>query len=1148
MHLSDITGTQFAQINAEMGNPGAPGTIYTSTDAKDNHITLSFIPTQDANLTAATPCPPDKAAQASGSLLYIDLSPMGLTKQELEAMTFTADGWAAEVYSDAQTVCFAPTNDTTIQSGAGNGQSFKLTGFTISNPPSSGSANLTASYYRIDDFTVGTLPGVTTFKVLFQAPPDRHDGDLQDVIALSLNRQIVITSPKAGSPLDNDLTMAFGPGSQQATVTAGPNTRFVVSFVYAKDQDGYGALCTPSEAVNFDLNGGLNADKWTITPDKDQQNPSWMLQPPTGKPIIGSGVQAVVNFDFSNIITKFRSGPTLMYVSYSGVPGYKDGSFVKLLFKAPHVTIDSFTVTPERSTLQDGSAEVTLKWQTENAGTISISGIGQDLTGKTSCKAPITRTTYFTLTAQGTEGANLGNVAVANVTAYVDPVVNSFDITPQSIEVNDFPDNVSLSWNVNTNGNVGLSSSLTGKDPNIYGKQGNITKSVTGPQMFTLQPDGAEGPWDNCLAQVSAFTPEASQVTLGGTGNGVAIPPNAGFVAVALGSQDQVVFISSVTGKTIGTGGAPVGKTPKGLAFSPDGKHLFVANKDDGTVSVIEVTATQSTTPYTFSVVKTVNVGGAPQQIAVSPDGKDVYVTVQQNGDGIGLLAVLSGTGNFGVQTTVSVGHRPIGVAVSNSGGQIFIANSLDQSITQIVKIGDSFRVSDTLENLPGTPAMLAITPDNTQLLVTIQNKNVVIGVSVNTFSSSLQTSYPVGDTPFGIDTFPGGGYALVANKEGASLTLLRTVATPGDQPQPGQTITLPKRPSYVAVGPSDSIAYASGTDLNVIELARYQASDQQVACESALTNVVLSPDNSTAVTWSRKDTHGSGLIAANLSAKVTTPYLSGTRPFDFAYSSSDPDTGYMCSAGSSDIAVLDTANFTTRESVAIPNKGQYTNRQPIAIRVSGMGDQVFVLVSDGDNQFSIVVIDASSATITDDVVMFTQRAKGNVFLALCPDGSKAVAVSSIDVKAWVLKRGTGGRYSVDSASIALGGVSVNAVAMSPDGATLYAVGQQQITFQITTVDMAKQTAKITDLNETTFEIDLTGLTVSPDGKWLFASDQTLVGLHMIDADSLRFLQTITWGSGVSGPMAIAVSNDGANVYLANQTSANLAIAEQTQK
>jgi YVTN family beta-propeller protein len=54
------------------------------------------------------------------------------------------------------------------------------------------------------------------------------------------------------------------------------------------------------------------------------------------------------------------------------------------------------------------------------------------------------------------------------------------------------------------------------------------------------------------------------------------------------------------------------------VRISPDGKHAYVSNFGDRSVSVIDTIAQ--------CVTETIDVGGHPEALAVSPDGHRLYV------------------------------------------------------------------------------------------------------------------------------------------------------------------------------------------------------------------------------------------------------------------------------------------------------------------------------------------------------------------------------------------------------------------------------------------------------------------------------------------------------------------------------------------
>ena len=61
-----------------------------------------------------------------------------------------------------------------------------------------------------------------------------------------------------------------------------------------------------------------------------------------------------------------------------------------------------------------------------------------------------------------------------------------------------------------------------------------------------------------------------------------------------------------------------VGQFPFGVAITPDGTKVYVANFDSNNVSVIDAA--------TKSVTAVVNVGQFPFGVAVTPDGTKIYV------------------------------------------------------------------------------------------------------------------------------------------------------------------------------------------------------------------------------------------------------------------------------------------------------------------------------------------------------------------------------------------------------------------------------------------------------------------------------------------------------------------------------------------
>src|SRR2546427_11932989 len=75
--------------------------------------------------------------------------------------------------------------------------------------------------------------------------------------------------------------------------------------------------------------------------------------------------------------------------------------------------------------------------------------------------------------------------------------------------------------------------------------------------------------------------------------------------------SDDVTVIDATTRKVVTT--IPVGKRPRGVAVSPDGRRVYVTNSNSDSLSVIDTKS--------LAVLRTVPAGPPPQGVALHPAG-----------------------------------------------------------------------------------------------------------------------------------------------------------------------------------------------------------------------------------------------------------------------------------------------------------------------------------------------------------------------------------------------------------------------------------------------------------------------------------------------------------------------------------------------
>jgi len=256
-----------------------------------------------------------------------------------------------------------------------------------------------------------------------------------------------------------------------------------------------------------------------------------------------------------------------------------------------------------------------------------------------------------------------------------------------------------------------------------------------------------------------------ASVPVGAAPIGVAVAPGGRFVYVAQHNANTVAVVSTNTNTVQAQISA--GTKPMGVAVSPDGSRLYVTNFltatasgagslwVNGTLTVVD-TATRT-------VVAILTVGTNPSGVAVSPDGSRVYVA----NAGSGTLSVVSAASNT-VSATIPVGANPVGVAASSNGQRIYVANSGAASVSVIDAA--TLAVSSTVL-VGGHATGVAVSDDSTRVVVSNSFDHSVSVIDAGTLAVTATTTAGIGQMPAGVAFVPGTSTALVANAKGASAS-----------------------------------------------------------------------------------------------------------------------------------------------------------------------------------------------------------------------------------------------------------------------------------------------------------------------------------------------------------------------------------------
>jgi YVTN family beta-propeller protein len=250
------------------------------------------------------------------------------------------------------------------------------------------------------------------------------------------------------------------------------------------------------------------------------------------------------------------------------------------------------------------------------------------------------------------------------------------------------------------------------------------------------------------------------------------------------------------------------------------GYQVFVSNEKAGTVTVIS--------GDDFKVTASIPVGKRPRGIHASPDGKIIYVALSgtpiepppeldtngnpilkknsddnetktdKSADGIGLVDVAQKT----FLRKIPAGSDPEQFCLSPDGSRIYIANE-DVSAATVLNAADG----KVLSIIPVTrePEGVGVSPDGKFFYIGCETAGDVFGIDTATFK--IIAHLQVHPRPRGVAFSPDGSRAFVTSESSGELNIIDTA-----QQKIAKVVALPKgsRPQCIRVSADGKKIYAS--------------------------------------------------------------------------------------------------------------------------------------------------------------------------------------------------------------------------------------------------------------------------------------------------------------------------------------------------
>ncbi len=268
---------------------------------------------------------------------------------------------------------------------------------------------------------------------------------------------------------------------------------------------------------------------------------------------------------------------------------------------------------------------------------------------------------------------------------------------------------------------------------------------------------------DNTVSVIDAVAGQSvvAILAVGKTPTGVAVSPDGSSAYVANHGDDSLSVIhidmEELSNSTVTS--FAVGKNPAGVAVSPDGDYVYITNEGDGTVSVATVSEIETYDETIFPLA--IKLAPSPDTqlrmpygVAVSPDGSYVYVA--NGGDGTVSVATVSEIDTYDetnvprvipLKSPANVQLMPYGVAVSPTGDYVYVSNSRKGRKGTVSIIHRSVEADADVHSKVGKvtvgkkPSGIAATPDGNEIYVTNRGNSTAAGtVSVVTNDGEVTT------------------------------------------------------------------------------------------------------------------------------------------------------------------------------------------------------------------------------------------------------------------------------------------------------------------------------------------------------------------------------------------------------------------------
>src|SRR5213595_1978432 len=239
--------------------------------------------------------------------------------------------------------------------------------------------------------------------------------------------------------------------------------------------------------------------------------------------------------------------------------------------------------------------------------------------------------------------------------------------------------------------------------------------------------------------------------------------------------SDDVTVIDGATDAVVAT--FPVGKRPRGIHAAPDGKRLFVtlsgsprmapgidegrapADKSADGLGVID--------PVAHKLIDHWHVGSDPEQFAISKDGKFAFIANED--DASASIVDLSSGQSRG---KIKVSEEPEGMGVNPTNGEVYVTC---EEKGEVFVIDPEQQPVIAKIDTGGRPRSVAFLPDGSRAYAACENGGYLAVIDARSHQLSSKIQLPTGSLPMGTAISKDGNELYVSTGRGNTVAVIDT-------------------------------------------------------------------------------------------------------------------------------------------------------------------------------------------------------------------------------------------------------------------------------------------------------------------------------------------------------------------------------------